>query len=67
MKVEFDKDAKLQYNYYKCNDCNLKWVCEACMEVCHRDKGHTVQIFLENHTPDWACCYCVKKKKCYIK
>lgn len=57
MKVDFDKDAKQEYNYYKCVTCKLKWVCESCMQICHAGKGHDCQIFLENHVPDWGCCY----------
>jgi len=67
LKVDFDKDDGLEYNYFKCITCKLKWICEACNECCHVGQGHEVQPFLQKHVPDWACCYCVKKKKCFIK
>ncbi len=29
--------------------------------------GHTLVPFMMNHQPSYACCYCVKKKKCKIE
>jgi hypothetical protein len=55
MKVDFDLAAKLHYNYYKCSTCKLKWICESCSEACHKSQGHEIQIFLQDHVPDWAC------------
>jgi len=40
IKVDFDKDAKLPVNYFKCNTCNLKWIWEPCMEKWHLSKEH---------------------------
>ncbi|CAI2369745.1 unnamed protein product [Moneuplotes crassus] len=67
MKVDFVKGQGEKYDYFKCNTCNLKWLCEACSECCHISQGHEIVPFLVDHTPDWACCYCVKKKKCFIR
>ena len=40
-------------------------VCQACSVQCHA--GHALSLFMKDHTPSYACCYCVKKKKCVIE
>ncbi|CAI2370284.1 unnamed protein product [Moneuplotes crassus] len=67
MKVDFVKGAGATHNYFKCNTCNLKWLCESCSQACHLGQGHVIVPFLKDHVPDWACCYCMKKKKCLIR
>lgn len=52
-------------DYYTCNDCKLNWLCQSCVDCCHRD--HKVVIFTKAHVPKWGCCYCVKSKKCALK
>jgi len=47
-------------DYFTCKTCTLNWLCSACVEGCH--KGHDVTTFHMNHIPNWACCYCSKKK-----
>merc|ERR1712228_508595 len=61
---DFDKDKKQKCDYYKCKTCGFNWVCGACSIQCH--KGHEIVAFMLNHVPTYACCYCVKKKKCEI-
>jgi len=51
-------------DYFHCKNCNMNWVCKACMEVCH--KGHELSPYLSNHAPTWGCCYCTKNKKCTL-
>ena len=50
--------------YYTCKDCNVNWLCSACAEVCHAD--HEKVHYIKDHKPNWACCYCVKYKKCKL-
>lgn len=59
MSLKFNKDDKKAYNYYSCETCSINWVCEPCIQQCH--KGHSYKDYLKNHIPTWACCYCVKK------
>lgn len=59
--LEFNKDSPQPVNYFQCDTCKLKWVCARCAVACHA--GHEVRVYLENHKPTWACCYCAKKKK----
>eukprot|EP01119_Soliformovum_irregulare_P019612 TRINITY_DN6250_c0_g1_i1.p1 TRINITY_DN6250_c0_g1~~TRINITY_DN6250_c0_g1_i1.p1 ORF type:complete len:279 (+),score=90.00 TRINITY_DN6250_c0_g1_i1:431-1267(+) len=61
----FDKENPGTMDYYTCKDCKINWVCKPCMESCH--KGHNVCEYIVNHKPTWACCYCVKMKKCTIE
>lgn len=58
--LKFSKEAKKAYNYYSCETCGLNWICEPCIQQCH--KGHEFKDYLRSHVPAWACCYCVKKK-----
>jgi len=55
-------DKILPIDYFICSNCNLKWLCGACVEGCH--KGHKVDHFT-SQIPTWACCYC-HKKQCLI-
>ena len=66
MSLGFDPAKKEEFTFYSCEECKIKWICESCMEGCHKTRGHTVKIFVENEVVDWAICYCVKKKKCMI-
>lgn len=53
-------------NYFNCNTCNKKWLCEACTKICH--KGHEIVAFKIKHEATWACCYCFKgSNKCQLK
>ena len=58
--LQFNKDAKKAYNYFTCETCSINWVCEPCIQQCH--KGHVIKEYLKAHVPSWACCYCLKKK-----
>jgi len=60
--LEFQKDSPTPQlvDYYHCRTCNIKWVCSRCAVTCHA--GHDVCLYLQNHQPTWACCYCAKKK-----
>eukprot|EP00826_Nyctotherus_ovalis_P035738 TRINITY_DN3094_c0_g2_i1.p1 TRINITY_DN3094_c0_g2~~TRINITY_DN3094_c0_g2_i1.p1 ORF type:complete len:205 (-),score=56.46 TRINITY_DN3094_c0_g2_i1:137-751(-) len=58
--LNFKAEEKKAYTYYSCANCSLKWICEPCAQICH--KGHSLKEFLKNHIPQWACCYCLKKR-----
>eukprot|EP00483_Globobulimina_turgida_P001261 UN01263 len=60
----YEKEKNEKCDYYRCKTCKFNWVCAACMRQCH--KGHELVAFMLNHVPSYACCYCVKKKKCKI-
>lgn len=60
----FKKDKKDTMDYFYCKQCSFKWICRPCMDVCH--KGHDVVPYIMNHVPEWACCYCPRKKKCVL-
>jgi len=61
----YDKANNAQkMDYYTCKDCKFNWICKPCMETCH--KGHQVSVYILDHRPSWACCYCVKNGKCKI-
>ena len=57
--LNFRTEDKKEYNYYSCETCSLNWICEPCLQQCHKD--HTYKNHLKNHVPTWACCYCLKK------
>eukprot|EP01022_Parablepharisma_sp_SALTPOND_P007839 TRINITY_DN1334_c0_g1_i1.p2 TRINITY_DN1334_c0_g1~~TRINITY_DN1334_c0_g1_i1.p2 ORF type:complete len:404 (+),score=25.01 TRINITY_DN1334_c0_g1_i1:83-1213(+) len=57
--LKFRKEEGKMYDYYSCETCSLNWICEPCIQQCH--KGHTCKLYLKNHVPTWACCYCTKK------
>ena len=59
--VEFVSGADMVVDYFRCETCNLNWVCRRCSERCH--SGHEVVPYILAHKPTWACCYCAKKKK----
>lgn len=64
--LDYDKEAEATVDYFTCDTCRINWVCEQCATSCHTDKGHTVRPYLKNHVPTFACCYCVKRRKCTI-
>ena len=49
-------------NFYNCKECSVKWICENCSVLCHKD--HNCVLQLKDHRPDWACCYCATKCTC---
>ena len=49
-------------NYYSCKECAVKWICQSCRSLCHRDHGCILQLKVQK--PDWACCYCATKCNC---
>ncbi|RYY35440.1 hypothetical protein EON62_02485 [archaeon] len=53
----------MKENYYWCTTCGLKWICSACSQCCHKGKGHQVVLFLSQHAPTFACCYCRSRTK----
>jgi hypothetical protein len=53
-----------QMDYFACKECGFNWICKNCTDICH--KGHTITPYIKNHVPGWACCYCVKYKKCTL-
>lgn len=57
-------DDTQRVDYYSCATCAITWVCPGCAERCHRRLGHDVRVQLRAHRPNYACCYCPKKKKC---
>jgi len=62
--VFYEKGKDQKMDYYTCKDCKFNWICKPCAESCH--KGHTITEYIMAHQPTWACCYCVKNKKCQI-
>jgi len=58
------KELGLKCDYFRCKTCGFNWVCRPCKLQCHKD--HELVPFMMQHTPSYACCYCVKKKKCII-
>jgi len=62
--ASFDKSKENVMDYYTCKDCKFNWICGPCAEQCH--KGHVITEYITNHHPTWACCYCMKNKKCKI-
>jgi len=62
--ITFDKSKENVMDYFTCKDCKFNWICKPCAETCH--KGHQISEYISNHRPTWACCYCVKNKKCSI-
>jgi len=60
----YQKEKQEKCDYYRCKTCGFNWVCQACSIQCH--KGHELTPFMMGHVPSYACCYCVKKKKCKI-
>jgi len=66
MTLNYSKEAKAAYRYFRCDTCKINWVCEDCKEQCHEAQGHYVLLHIESHVPEYACCYCVKKNKCQI-
>lgn len=65
MIVNYRKEGDELYNYFSCKPCKINWVCEQCKDNCH--KGHECLPHLQQHRPNFACCYCVKKGLCQIK
>ena len=65
MIVGYRKEGAELYNYFSCTDCKINWVCEQCKDSCH--KTHDTLPHLQQHRPNFACCYCVKKGLCTIK
>ncbi|KAH9524820.1 hypothetical protein Btru_027954 [Bulinus truncatus] len=61
----YDESLPQIVDYFSCNKCNVKWICKSCIQCCHT--GHSVTPFVMNHKPNWACCYCPKKKLCKIR
>ncbi|KAL4227597.1 hypothetical protein ACF0H5_013039 [Mactra antiquata] len=37
-------------DYFSCKECNFKWICRSCMEVCHQ--GHEVSPYIMQHQPN---------------
>eukprot|EP00808_Paulinella_micropora_P007163 g58457.t1 len=61
----WETEAQKLQDYFRCKTCNLNWVCKACSEYCHKD--HEVCVFMKDHKPSFACCYCMQKRKCKIQ
>jgi len=61
-KETYEAGAKM--DYFTCADCKINWVCRPCMEECHI--GHETKEYILDHSATWACCYCVKNRKCKI-
>uniref|UniRef100_A0A2C9L016 RING-type domain-containing protein n=1 Tax=Biomphalaria glabrata TaxID=6526 RepID=A0A2C9L016_BIOGL len=61
----FDENTTQTVDYFSCNKCSVKWICKSCIQCCHA--GHSVTPFVMNHRPNWACCYCPKRKLCRIQ
>ncbi|KAK7116838.1 uncharacterized protein [Littorina saxatilis] len=59
------EEGPSKVDYFSCNQCNFKWICRSCIQVCHKD--HDVAALVFNHQPTWACCYCPKKKTCRLQ
>lgn len=62
-KYEFSNGNFVFIDYFRCDDCNLNWICNHCRVSCHTD--HLIKLYKQNHSPTWACCYC-SKGKCKI-
>ncbi|CAB1097407.1 unnamed protein product [Ectocarpus sp. CCAP 1310/34] len=63
--VEFAQHQQQQQehrvDYFSCGACKLNWLCASCAAHCHGGCGD-VKPFMLNHLPNWACCYCSKKR-----
>jgi len=57
--LKFKKEEQKAYDYYSCETCGMNWICEPCIQQCH--KGHAFKEYMKNHVSTWACCYCAKK------
>jgi len=57
--LDFRAEDKKAYDYYSCETCSSNWICEPCIQQCH--KGHSYKNHMKEHIPTWACCYCLKK------
>jgi len=57
------KEGELM-DYFVCRDCNIKWICKNCCDDCHA--GHNTKLFMLQHKPTYACCYCPRTKKCKL-
>ncbi|KAK3108316.1 hypothetical protein FSP39_005496 [Pinctada imbricata] len=60
----FKKGGEQKIDYFFCKQCSFKWICRCCMEICHKD--HQIIPYIMNHQPEWACCYCPRKKTCIL-
>mmetsp|Transcript_3867 Transcript_3867/g.9465 ORF Transcript_3867/g.9465 Transcript_3867/m.9465 type:complete len:390 (-) Transcript_3867:101-1270(-) len=58
----FDGGKKQRMDYFSCRDCKLTWICSVCARACHQ--GHQVDTYITGHVPTWACCYCMRSKRC---
>eukprot|EP00826_Nyctotherus_ovalis_P065139 TRINITY_DN956_c0_g1_i1.p1 TRINITY_DN956_c0_g1~~TRINITY_DN956_c0_g1_i1.p1 ORF type:complete len:377 (-),score=114.85 TRINITY_DN956_c0_g1_i1:132-1262(-) len=58
--LNFRAEDKRAFDYFSCETCALNWVCEPCIQQCH--KGHSYKSHMKDHVPTWACCYCLKKE-----
>ena len=63
--MPFEESAKVAVDYFKCVDCNKKWICEYCSVECH--VGHRLETHIRGHVPNWACCYCYRTKCCVLE
>jgi len=61
-KATFKTGDKM--DYFSCSDCKMNWICKPCITECHR--GHNIKEYILDHGATWACCYCVKNKRCKI-
>lgn len=55
-------DSPVSIDFYKCDSCNLRWICQFCISKCH--KNHTVEEFRLNHHIDKPYCCCENNKMC---
>jgi len=60
----YEKGKDMVMDYFTCKDCKFNWICKPCAESCH--KGHNLSEYITNHKPTWACCYCLKNKRCKL-
>eukprot|EP00004_Rigifila_ramosa_P016646 TRINITY_DN3968_c0_g1_i1.p1 TRINITY_DN3968_c0_g1~~TRINITY_DN3968_c0_g1_i1.p1 ORF type:complete len:387 (-),score=85.25 TRINITY_DN3968_c0_g1_i1:26-1186(-) len=56
--LTYDKANPAATDFFKCTTCDANWICPSCATRCH--SGHNVTLFIGNHRPTWACCYCKK-------
>jgi hypothetical protein len=64
LKATFDPATVEAMDYFTCKTCKLNWLCKNCSESCH--VGHEIVIYLKQHKPNWACCYCFKNNCCKL-
>jgi len=60
--LTYDINKESLIDYYRCNKCNINWICPSCIKNCH--VNHDIKIHIKAHKPDRPYCCC--NKACLI-